>query len=1233
MDTFFDKDRNVEMEVSKFIDEFLYPYLGDVFERKEEMNFQMKGIDILLKQGKRTFKIDDKCAFYFANKDLKTFAFELSYLKNRQVRLGWLFKESLTTHYNLMWLKTKNPKIKPQKIRANDIAEVESIIISKDKLLSYLGLKGFDQKYLRQINRDFRKSAAKRKKLDNHIHLVKSVHLAECPINLVIDKQELSKLAIYHLKITETKIWDVKKDKEFISKPKETKGHNMDKKDTYTDGEKAELIVFDAIRKYADGRDYHITHRYDLHNYGHQGMRQIDVLFVDKEYGITVIEVKGINIDQIDSIKAGTWYYRNYHSTSGNPFQQGVNQLNLLCNQIEQKNPSLFLKFSKRVIVALPSISKSQWKARGFDRIPNMPPILFKDHIENTEKIDELMEAYIYRAKEAIDEKKWHLLLSHFYFEKNEEEIEPIPMPKYSKLYVLPSKDEFKKRQSEIKKLLKDGIKIYLLCYFDLASCCKDWLKSSKDFIEKYQLQYFINTTKRYPSEFIMDDGNADIPDQILRDFPKFNHRQYVVAHAAPDANLMITAGAGTGKTHVMVDRILYLVSQGVKLKDIIMITFTNKSTDEMKERLQKKLLTLYKLTGKTNYGLMAEDIKDLQISTIHSFSKSILQVLGHELGFGVGFSVRSFAYEKNKVIRDLIDEFYQENPGTEVINELADYELEKAILNFWDEMEKKGLSIVEMEDGLDWGKALKPEYEPLNKLFSFVFKRCERRLDEIKRQENALSTNDLIRKIKELGGSKEKLKQLNRDKYLFIDEFQDSDNVQIELVASLSEHLDYKLFVVGDVKQSIYRFRGADYRSFDLLEKKVKTKPFKKYSLNQNYRTLSSLLDKLDNLFVNWGKKKWLPYDEKLVGMKERESENGEDLQIYSYRNRKNFETCLIEKINKAFKMVGKLSKDENKKVALLVRTNSQAVMLENLCRKMKIPTTKNLDGTFYISEAVRDFKALLDGLMYPNSAKHLINALQSPYFGYRIPYSILLRFSGDNEGIIDFINKKIGNAFGQYVEKLKTLPVMAVIQKIISEEGLYRNLQKIYSDRIEDEIQRDILIQQYRKNLFHLMNIIQQQFDTANTTLHNLYQWLVLMMRTNRSENEPSVETKDRAVEIITVHRAKGLEYHTVIIPYTNFDFGIDHASFHIEDEDKKSESGKRKVAWRIKDAENNNFNDLDKYDKEEIIKEETRLLYVALTRAINQLAVLVPEQMKYNTWSQIIRETGVEVKRYGR
>src|SRR5690606_12263808 len=105
----------------------------------------------------------------------------------------------------------------------------------------------------------------------------------------------------------------------------------------------------------------------------------------------TVIEVKGINIDQIDSIKAGTWYYRNYHSTSGNPFQQGVNQLNLLCNQIEQKNPSLFLKFSKRVIVALPSISKSQWKARGFDRIPNMPPILFKDHIENTEKIDELM--------------------------------------------------------------------------------------------------------------------------------------------------------------------------------------------------------------------------------------------------------------------------------------------------------------------------------------------------------------------------------------------------------------------------------------------------------------------------------------------------------------------------------------------------------------------------------------------------------------------------------------------------------------------------------------------------------------------------------------------------------------------------------------------------------------------------------------------------------------------------
>lgn len=251
-------------------------------------------------------------------------------------------------------------------------------------------------------------------------------------------------------------------------------------------------------------------------------------------------------------------------------------------------------------------------------------------------------------------------------------------------------------------------------------------------------------------------------------------------------------------------------------------------------------------------------------------------------------------------------------------------------------------------------------------------------------------------------------------------------------------------------------------------------------------------------------------------------------------------------------------------------------------------------------------------------------------------------MRFKGDNQKIVDFVRSVTQNGYTKYIDMLKVFPVLAVIQKIISEEGLFQRLRAYYSAEYRNEEQLELFIKRYRKNLSHLMNLIQLNFDSMNTTLHSLYEWLVLQMRTNREENEPIIEGSDEAIEIITVHRAKGLQYHTVIILYTNhyFYFEKNRTEFLIEDYGEEYETEKRRVAWHINRRSGKNsreissgyYGDLKKLEQKEIYKEKTRLLYVALTRAMERLVVFLPPEKLENTWSELIYETGIKVESYG-
>ncbi|PFL06523.1 UvrD-helicase domain-containing protein [Bacillus thuringiensis] len=1016
----------------------------------------------------------------------------------------------------------------------------------------------------------------------------------------------------------------------------------------YRPGIDAERYVWRKVKSVFIERESFGFLHFPMFKENHASKREIDILLVDREIGVTVIEVKGINIKQIQGIQGHIWHFtKDYYVSKGEPFNQAEQQLNMLCDDIEKKD-SLNRAFSKRAVVALPYITSEQWIERGFNQLLNTPFILFKDDFEQGTWIQKLERMNIYKARLNLQDSQWDALKKHFYIRdlarEKTDEIKSEKQKRFSNLYVFTSEEQFHKEKEEIEKLLKEGLKIYIFSTFSIS---KNWLALQKDFCDEFQLQVFqTKETLLSVDTRIIQDGEVEasfLKNILSPAFPEFNLGQYIAVHTPHTDNLMITAGAGTGKTYVMIDRIFYLLEKvGITLKDIIMVTFTNASTNEMKERLQKKLLSMFKLTGKTKYLYFAEEVKNIQISTIHAFSKSILTQLAHEIGFGRNLKVRSFIKTKSDILEKLANEFFQKHPAKVLVDlNLKFYEVIKMMKSFWDEMEKKGLTRQEIEL-IDWGTVVKEEHQVLKDLFQYVFKQCEGLLEAQKKKENAIDTGDMVRKLK-LFTQGDTLKQLQTDKYLFVDEFQDSDNTQIELVASLQNQLKYHLFVVGDIKQSIYRFRGADYTSFTRLAERVNSS-FTPVALNQNYRTTSSLLEKLDKVFSVWGQKCWgpkgkeslLPYteDDRLKGMKITESTIGEFL--YPNINKDNVEEETVRQILESVDIAKQLSDDENKRIALVVRTNKQALEVREWCEKAGIGTVQNLDGTFYKSDAVIHFKMMLDALLYPGEAKHVVNFLQSPYFRYAIPTKLLVPLKGDSEKIIKFLQLHMGNDFTQYLDELKRLPVMAVIQKVISEKGLLQNISSYYEVKYGDDpdidesikqLEIELAVKQYEKNLYHLMNIIQKQFDSMSGTLWNIHEWLTLQIRVNRNENEPMIETKLGVVEITTVHRSKGLEYHTVIMPKLNHSFSNKQASFYIQDEKEMGED-KRIVGWKAKDIKNNHFATLQNYESFEVEREETRLLYVAMTRAKKRLILMMPEKISENTWGNLLGRAFNEV-----
>lgn len=785
-----------------------------------------------------------------------------------------------------------------------------------------------------------------------------------------------------------------------------------------------------------------------------------------------------------------------------------------------------------------------------------------------------------------------------------------------------------------IRKYLKSGLKVILFCkrqeYEKLRSDIEEFVDAG--FAEVYVNAYDIDT------EII--DGtrlkdNIDTLYKLEKGDPKFNLDQYVIEHQAIDINMIIEAGAGTGKTHVMINRIMYLmhVDETFDFSKVAMITFTNKATDNMRHRLVDTLNQKYMLTGNPMYLDKIEQLAQISISTIHSFFKKVIVEVGPTLGYGTNIQLKSYIYEKKELLRDILNKYYSGSGRVQDVLGLPVHKIEDLALQYWEKLDNNGLSEEEIIT-LDWGTTNGEDSKRIQETLKDIFSQVDAKYNEIKYINNAISMKDIIHELSRVIHRPELKDYItNNYRYMFCDEFQDSDNVQIQTIAVLNRVYNGNLFVVGDIKQSIYRFRGATDSAFkkldNLFDDHEKSRLVIK-SLTKNYRTSHDILNVLDSIFQSWGAKgmRLLQYEasDRLIPQVH---EDGRYCQITIKKGER--EKAVIDTIHKIH------AESDHKKITVLARKNSELKKVKAWCEKEKIVCLIRERGSFYESDAVLDFCSLVEAYLYDNEPMYLFNYIASAYGSGILDYKALRECDGDKGKIFSVLLKQINlSEWESNRNDLRNKPVMSVLRRIISEKTPTENYGLRKRDElvgkgypIEKAVDQAILdMTQYDANLKKLLQLMTDQFSGDFCSLLDICNYIRNRIMTDKEEEPAEVNSIENIeyVEGFTVHAAKGLEFENVLLPYMN---NLFYQTFRSEILVSRNH---KEVGWIYReqgkeDIKSQQYDLLINEELDEVAKEETRLLYVAMTRAIYGLYCFIERKNHAvgmpSTWAELLPE----------
>jgi len=802
--------------------------------------------------------------------------------------------------------------------------------------------------------------------------------------------------------------------------------------------------------------------------------------------------------------------------------------------------------------------------------------------------------------------------------------------------------------------LVEYGIRVFVVAATGPAH------SQSDDVLAAYQdarlLEWAVVPDAELLGSWVVDGvGVDDIPEQAraaLRaadDSGGLNLAQYKVVHAPADADVLVSAGAGTGKTETMAERIVYLLATGagrstgegavpkdLRADEIALITFTREAASEMRERIARTLLLRQRLCRSCAIPVVAWmlQLARSDITTIHSFAKRLIATGGGAVGLGPEARVARRTLDVHTAVQralserlvGLIDKYHEGVP--------AAYEWQRHVLSVWEALESNGIDLLGVAgpsgvDDVDWGAA--PDdalgQEVVNLTRSVISDAAaELAVDYLRDQ--TLPTNGLVPAATAVLRSSP-LPQVRSYRHLFVDEFQDTDAGQMELILDVRQLIGARLFVVGDVKQGIYRFRGAEGNAFKELEERVVKRGLPKseaFNLTRNYRSGEKLLDSMHPWFAAWGSRNLLPYAD--VDRLQPHVRRGGDVSTAAsveQHNAKNFADVAAARVQRWDTL------HPGKSIGVLCRENWQAIEVQKAVRERGLPCELRVGGSFWASPAVRELRVLLEGAADPDDAAALLEISETRWaaglLGAASPTGIeKTAWGGDLAAPVAWQSRfahvaSTGNFLRADLEPLRGRMVLlgALLSTMPLLEWVVECTRVFAPDACslpgeDDETER----RRYGRCLDHLLTLLDAQFQDGPLSLERLLGWLRLQVATNRNEDEPDPETSGKIVAL-TVHKAKGLQYKRVVVPATDRPFGPPrglatrtavlrapgeqvrvlwrwhlNAGRRTEKDFTNVSQARQQVDWGTDDADT--------------AREEARLLYVAMTRAKEELVLMV-------------------------
>jgi DNA helicase-2/ATP-dependent DNA helicase PcrA len=564
------------------------------------------------------------------------------------------------------------------------------------------------------------------------------------------------------------------------------------------------------------------------------------------------------------------------------------------------------------------------------------------------------------------------------------------------------------------------------------------------------------------------------------------------------DGPSLVIAGAGSGKTRVLTYKIAYLLSQGMKPWSIMALTFTNKAAREMKERIGK---------------LVGNDLaQHLYMGTFHSIFSRILRAEAEHIGFNNNFTIYDES-DSRSLIKAIVKEMG-----------LDDKKYKPAAVHAKISMAKNNLmsAAAYESDAAIFEQNKRAQMPEVGKIFVTYVQRCK--------QANAMDFDDLLTLTYQLFREHEDIrhKYAARFDYVLVDEYQDTNHVQMSIVMQLCQEKQ-RVCAVGDDSQSIYSFRGANIDN--ILNYQRQFQGTRLFKLEQNYRSTQTIVEAANSLIKH--NRNQIPKDVFS------ENAKGEKIQYKPAYSDKEEAAIVAKDVKRIRREDGCQYSD----FAILYRTNAQSRSFEEEFRKQGIPYRIYGGLSFYQRKEIKDIIAYFRLVANPDDEEAIRRIINYPARG--IGATTVLKIADcAHQNQVSFwevigtperyglaVNKGTMNKLetfrlliSSFIERAQTTDVYELGDAIIKESGIS---QDIMSGKDADDLARQENLEEFLSGMSAFVEERREEGRFDELFLQDYLQDVALL-----TDADSDGDKDEPRVSLMTVHAAKGLEFPTVFV-----------------------------------------------------------------------------------------------------